>query len=238
VFCCAGSMSGECMQSIRALIERTKEASRLLSAVDINERNGIISDMLDELDANKEIIARLNKQDMLSGQAMRLSDEMIRELMMDVQRLDSTIEKLRKIFKKDEMPCSITYAAADLKKKRPADAVQVFALVYESRPYLTAEAAVMCFMSGRAVILRGGKEAFHTNTAIASILCDVLEKHGLPRDLIKLIPTSDRVMTAELVQADDLVDLVIPCGSEWLIQYVQNNSKIPVITNYKEIFGL
>ncbi|MBW6458766.1 MAG: aldehyde dehydrogenase family protein [FCB group bacterium] len=226
------------MQSIRALIERTKEASPVLASLDMDKRKSIINDMLNELDGNKEMIARLNKQDLLGGQAMRLSDIMIAELLLDEQRIASLVEKLRLITEKNISPCSVAYTGSEIHIIETADAVPVFALVYESRPYLTAEAAVMCFTSGRAVILRGGKEAFHTNTAIASIFCDVLEQHGLPRDLIKLIPTSDRVMTAELVQLDDLVDLVIPCGSEWLIQYVQNNSKIPVATNYKEIFAL
>jgi len=103
------------------------------------------------------------------------------------------------------------------------------AFIYESRPYLSAKAATIAFRSGNAVVLRGGKEAFHTNTAITSILCDVLEQNGLPRELITLLPISNRVSMTELIGLNDLIDYVIPEGSDGLLQYISNNSKIPVI---------
>ena len=93
----------------------------------------------------------------------------------------------------------------------------------------------MAFRAGNAIILRGGKEAFHSNTAISSILCDVLEQNGLPRELITLLPTTDRVSMTELISLHDLIDYVITHGSEGLVTYVQQNSKIPVMTKFPKI---
>ena len=222
------------MKSIRPLIERTRSASGRLTSIGITERNTILNDMAAAIIKNKGIILSLNRQDVMSGHAMRLSGDMMNELFLDEARIEMIAKKIRMMPIMEKPPCTIP----DSLLGETAGSVQVIALIYESRPYITAEAAAMCLRSSHGIVLRGGKEAFHSNTAIASIFCDVLQDHGLPRDIITLLPTSERVVMAELIQLKDLVDLIIPCGSEWLIQYVLNDSKIPVVTKYNDIFHL
>jgi glutamate-5-semialdehyde dehydrogenase len=103
------------------------------------------------------------------------------------------------------------------------------------RPNVTADAAVLCFKSSNAVILRGGKEAVHSNQAIAKALQEGGEKKGLPANSIQLVQTTNRAAVKELVQLEGLVDLVIPRGGESLIRAVVEDARVPVIKHYKGV---
>ncbi len=111
----------------------------------------------------------------------------------------------------------------------------VIAIIYESRPNVTADAAVLCLKAGNAVILRGGKEAFHSNQAIARALASGGEAAGLPRHAVQLIETLDREAVREIVQLDDCVDVVIPRGGESLIRAVVEHARVPVLKHYKGV---
>jgi len=108
----------------------------------------------------------------------------------------------------------------------------VIFFLYESRPNVTADAAALCVKAGNAVILRGGKEAFHSNTAIYRILSEELSKCGLPLDAVQLVPTLDREAVGELLKLNDLIDLVIPRGGESLIRRVVAEATMPVLKHY------
>ncbi|MBN2781240.1 MAG: aldehyde dehydrogenase family protein, partial [Candidatus Marinimicrobia bacterium] len=202
------------MRSIRPLIERAKEASRILSGLDPSRKTSVLLDMAKAIKDNHEIIIKLNGEDMRNGKAMHLAPLAIDQLLLDEHRLGEISEVIADIAALPE-PLILTDDKGVMANPRG-----VVAIVYESRPHITADTACLYFKAGNAVILRGGKEAFHSNTVIASILCDVLDSHGLPRELITLIPATDRVVMAELLKLNDLVDMLIPCGSEGLIQYV------------------
>ena len=103
---------------------------------------------------------------------------------------------------------------------------------------MTADAGALCFKSGNGVILRGGKEALDTSLAIAGLLQDVLEKHGLPKELISVVPDPDRALMQELMEQRDYIDVIIPRGGEGLINYVTDNSKVPVIQHFKGVCHL
>jgi len=111
-------------------------------------------------------------------------------------------------------------------------------MIYEARPNVTADAGALCFKSGNGVILRGGKEALRSSQAIASVMHKVLEKHGLPAALISVIPDPDRGLLMELMQQRDTIDLIIPRGGEGLINFVTENSTIPVIQHFKGVCHL
>jgi glutamate-5-semialdehyde dehydrogenase len=111
----------------------------------------------------------------------------------------------------------------------------VVAMIYESRPNVTADAAALCVKSGNAVILRGGKEAFRTNRAFASTFATALEAEGFPAAAVTLLPTTDREATSVLIGLDGIVDLVIPRGGESLIRFVAENARVPVIRHYKGV---
>jgi glutamate-5-semialdehyde dehydrogenase len=105
----------------------------------------------------------------------------------------------------------------------------VIAMIYESRPNVTSDAAGLCFKAGNAVLLRGGSEAFHSNTAVAAALHDALRAEGLDPAAVTLVPTTDRAAIADLLQLSGLIDLVIPRGGPGLIRFVDAHSRIPVI---------
>ena len=114
----------------------------------------------------------------------------------------------------------------------------VVCMIYEARPNVTADAGALCFKSGNAVILRGGKEALHSSKIIATILQSVLKQYGLPEALITVVPDPDRALMLELLQQRDYIDVIIPRGGEGLINFVTDNSKIPVIQHFKGVCHL
>jgi glutamate-5-semialdehyde dehydrogenase len=111
----------------------------------------------------------------------------------------------------------------------------VIAIIYESRPNVTIDCAVLCLKSGNAAILRGGKECIETNKVLAGLVSEALEKAGLPVDSVQLVPTTDRTALTELLKLDNLIHCVIPRGGEGLIRFVTENSSIPVIKHFKGV---
>ena len=212
------------MDTIKPLIEKTKKASLVLSSLDNTVINAILHDMADALIEHQDIILNLNKQDVKNGKAMLLSPVAMDRLNLSVDKINSLTIFIR------ELSNSTSHLELKNDYREIIPRASTIAVIYESRPYLTAEAACMVFKSCNAIVLRGGKEAFHTNTAIASILCDVLEQNGLPRELITLIPTTDRVSMTELIGLNGLINYVVPHGSEGLVHYIYKNSLVPVIS--------
>jgi glutamate-5-semialdehyde dehydrogenase len=111
----------------------------------------------------------------------------------------------------------------------------VIGMIYEARPNVTADAAALCLKAGNAVILRGGSEAINSNVAISRVLCDTMEKSGIPAAALSLIPFVDREGVLEMLKQEEFIDLIIPRGGESLIRFVVEHSKIPVIKHYKGV---
>jgi glutamate-5-semialdehyde dehydrogenase len=111
----------------------------------------------------------------------------------------------------------------------------VIGFIYESRPNVTVDAAALCLKSGNAVILKGGKEAIHSNLALARVMQDALAEAAAPAAAVQVIPSVEREATLELLKQDELVDLIIPRGGEGLIRFVAENSRIPVLKHYKGV---
>jgi len=122
-----------------------------------------------------------------------------------------------------------------LKINKVSTPIGVIAIIYESRPNVTIDCAVLCLKSGNAAILRGGSEAFNTNMALAKVLSKSIKEAGLSEDCVQIIPTSDRSALNELLKLREYVHCVIPRGGEGLIRFVVENSTIPVIKHYKGV---
>ncbi|MEA3392530.1 MAG: hypothetical protein U9Q91_06085 [Candidatus Marinimicrobia bacterium] len=217
------------MKTIKLLVEKTKNASEVFKTLDITVSNAVLHDMADALIEYQNIIIQLNDQDIANSKAMHLSPLAIDLLLINSEKISELAASIRSLATKTIM--------LNLKNDKDIDipSPSTLAIIYESRPNITAEAACLAFRSGNVIVLRGGREAFHSNIAISSILCDVLDQNGLPRELITLLPTSDRVSMTELISLNDLIDYVIPHGSEGLVQYVHKNSKIPILNKFPKI---
>jgi glutamate-5-semialdehyde dehydrogenase len=192
--------------------------------------------MADAIEARKDAILATNAKDVTAGREGSLSTALIDRLTLNDARVAGMVSSLREIA---ALPDPVGEVMRMWRRPngllvgRMRIPLGVIAIIYEARPNVTADAAGLCLKAGNAVILRGGKEAFASNTAIAEALSVALEQAGLPAEAVQLVPTTDRAAMEELLQRDEEIDLVIPRGGEGLIRFVAERSRIPVIKHYK-----
>ena len=223
---------------IRLLGDQALAASRRMVSLSTRRKNAILEAMAQEIDARRAVIQAANALDVTEAGASGLSAAMIDRLTLTDTRLDALIQGIREVAAlPDPVGKRLTKRVRPnglvIEKRRVP--IGVVAIIYESRPNVTADAAVLCIKSSNAVILRGGKEALHSNQAIATALAEGGQKAGLPRHAVQLIATIDREAVRELVQMDDRVDVVIPRGGESLIRAVVEQARVPVLKHYKGV---
>jgi glutamate-5-semialdehyde dehydrogenase len=225
-------------EEIRALGERAAAAARELTHLNSRRKNVILQAMAGEIEARKADIAGANQKDLEEGRNAGLSAAMLDRLLLSEPRLDGMIKAVRAVADlKDPVGARISRwirpNGLEIVKQRVP--IGVIAIIYESRPNVTADSAALCVKTSNAVILRGGKEARHSNAAIAAALAEGGRRKGLPEHAIQLIHTTDRQAVEALVQLEGLVDLVIPRGGEALIRAVAEHARVPVIKHYKGV---
>jgi len=190
---------------------------------------------------NKDKIKDVNEKEVARARENNLDDAMIDRLILDDERIESMAEGIEVIISLDdpvgkERVIGTRPNGIEIKKMRIP--LGVVCMIYEARPNVTADAGALCFKSGNAVILRGGKEALDTSLAIATLMQDVLEAHNLPKALVTVVPNPDRALMQELMEQRDYIDVIIPRGGEGLINYVTDNAKVPVIQHFKGVCHL
>ena len=213
-------------------------ASRALAKITARRKNSILQAMADELEARRGAVKDANAKDMAAGQSGGLSKPMLDRLLLTDARIDDMIRGIRNLVDlKDPVGAKISkwVRPNGLEIVKVRVPLGVIAIIYESRPNVTADAAALCIKTSNAVILRGGSEAIHSNLAIAEALQAGGKKKGLPDHAIQLVPTTDRDAIRELVQMEGRVDLAIPRGGEGLIRAVAENARVPVIKHYKGV---
>ena len=224
--------------TIRLIGDQALDSARKLVNLSTKKKNAILNAMADALDQQRDLIKEANAQDLAQAKDTGLSAAMLDRLTLNDARIDAMIKGVRevallpdpvgkKIWKRTR-PNGLS-----IEKRRVP--LGVIAIIYESRPNVTADAAVLCTKTSNAVILRGGKEALHSNLAIARALQEGGASAGLPKHAVQLIETIDREAVRELVQLDDRVDVVIPRGGESLIRAVVENARVPVLKHYKGV---
>jgi len=224
--------------TIRLIGDQALAASRQMVNLSAKKKNAILSTMADALDQQRDLIKEANAQDLAQAKTSGLSAAMTDRLMLTDARIDGMIKGIRdvallpdpvgrKIWKRTR-PNGLL-----IEKKRVP--LGVVAIIFESRPNVTSDAAVLCIKTSNAVILRGGKEAIHSNLAIARALQEGGVSAGLPKHALQIIETTDREAVRELVQLNDRVDVVIPRGGESLIRAVVENARVPVLKHYKGV---
>jgi len=218
--------------------DRAVTAAHELLLLSSRRKNSILQSMADELEARRAQLKEANRKDTEEASAAGMPPAMLDRLILSDSRIDSMIHGIRAIVGlKDPIGTRISRwirpNGLEIVKRRVP--IGVIAIIYESRPNVTADTAVLCLKTSNAVILRGGKEAMNSNIAIADALVAGGSKHGLPKDAIQLIRTTDREAVRELVQLEGRVDLVIPRGGEALIRAVTDQARVPVIKHYKGV---
>lgn len=221
-----------------AMADNAVKASRALAKLTSRKKNTILEAMADELDQRRDAIKAANQLDMEAGRTAGLSAAMLDRLLLNDARIDGMIKGVRDVMVlKDPVGEKISKwtrpNGLEIVKVRVP--IGVIAIIFESRPNVTCDSSVLCFKTSNAVILRGGKEAAHSNAAIAAALQEGGAKKGLPENAIQLVSTTDRDAIREIVQMTGKIDLAIPRGGEGLINAVTEHARIPVIKHYKGI---
>jgi glutamate-5-semialdehyde dehydrogenase len=221
-----------------ALAERARAAAYELAAMGVRKKNAILLAMADGLESRKAVLFEANRRDMEEGRSAGLSEPMLDRLLLTEPRLTAMVRGLRAVAAlKDPIGTKISRwirpNGLEIVKLRVP--IGVIAVIYESRPNVTADTAGLCFKSGNAVILRGGKEARHSNAAIADLLIESGRAKDMPEHAVQLVRTQDRDAVRELVQLTGKIDLAIPRGGEALIRSVTEAARIPVIKHYKGV---
>jgi glutamate-5-semialdehyde dehydrogenase len=188
-----------------------------------------------------QCILTANEQDLTQARQNTLSGSMIDRLTLNAERIESMasgIEVIASLADPVGAERVVSERPNGLQIRKMRVPLGVVCMIFEARPNVTADAGALCFKSGNAVILRGGKEALNSSLAIAQVLQDVLVQFGLPKELITVIPDPSRELMFELIQQRDSIDVIIPRGGEGLINFVTDNSKVPVIQHFKGVCHL
>jgi len=232
-------MSDDLTALVTGLAQRAKDASRVLANATTAQKNAVLRRAAVALrgEAGDRVI-EANARDMAAAEQMGLSKAMLDRLQLDRQRLDGVADGLEQVAAlPDPVGTVVEERVLDngLRVGKMRAPLGLIGIIYESRPNVTADAASLCLKSGNAVLLRGGKEAFHSNTAIAEVFTQALAAEGLPPEAVTLLPTTDRQATLVMIGLDGILDMVIPRGGEGLIRFVAEHARVPVIQHYKGV---
>ncbi|MDR2982263.1 MAG: glutamate-5-semialdehyde dehydrogenase [Puniceicoccales bacterium] len=216
---------------------RARRAARILTVSSTEQKNAAITAIAEKLRKNTPRLLEANEQDIAAAKARGLSTAMIDRLRLTPERMEAMAGGAMQVARLPD-PVGVVLerwtrpnGLEIIKKSVP---IGVIGIIYESRPNVTCDAAVLCLKAGNATILRGGSEAFHSNTAIADTLEEALAEAGLP-GAVSFVPTTDREAIPLLCSLDKYIDVMIPRGGHGLISTVVEHARMPVIKHYNGI---
>jgi glutamate-5-semialdehyde dehydrogenase len=227
-------------EQMTRLAKQAKDASRELARLTTAEKNACLFAMAAALEKNSSALKEANALDMEAGVKLGLSSAMLDRLKLDDKRIRGMALGLLEVAALPDPVGKILderFRPNGLKLQKISTPIGVVVIIYESRPNVTADAASLCFKSGNATILRGGKEALNSNLLIAQTMIDAGKKTlpHFPEHAIQVVPTPDREAVPILLSLTQYVDLCMPRGGESLIRVVADCSKVPVIKHYKGV---
>ncbi|HKK91332.1 MAG TPA: glutamate-5-semialdehyde dehydrogenase [Desulfobacteraceae bacterium] len=225
-------------KTIIAIAEQAKEASRKIAAADSEQKNRALALIAEKLKRSEETIKAENRKDLELAREKGMAPAMVDRLKITDATMAGMIKGLEAVAALPDPVGEVTNTETrpnGLMVSRVRIPLGVIAMIYESRPNVTVDAAALCLKAGNCAILRGGSEAFHSNMVLAGIISSALDESNLPEETVQVIPTRERDAVNVLLKQDELIDLVIPRGGEPLIQFVVENSSIPVLKHYKGV---
>ena len=220
------------------LARRARAASRLLATASGASKNDWLKGTAEALEQRCDEVLAANEKDLAGATEMGLSAAQIDRLRLTPARLRDAALGLREVAALPDPVGQVrasTVRPNGLEVHKVGVPLGVLLFIYESRPNVTVDAAALSVKSGNAILLRGGREALHSNVALHSILSHGLSFCDLPRDAVQLVETTDRAAVGHLLRMNDLIDLVIPRGGEGLIRRVAEEARMPVLKHYKGI---
>lgn len=217
---------------------RARAAAAELASAPTAAKDRWLRRAADALHTRQPDLLAANEQDLAGAAALGLSAAATDRLRLTPARLRDAADGLRQVAALPDPVGQVRQSAIrsnGLEVHKVGVPLGVILFIYESRPNVTLDAAALCVKSGNAVLLRGGKEARHSNAALHGVLADALRDEGLPADAVQLVATPDRDAVGHLLRLDDLIDLAIPRGGEGLIRRVAAEAKMPVLKHYKGV---
>ncbi len=225
-------------EAMKSVAVKAKEASRKVSCAQGTAKDEAILELANLLEQEKEYIFAENRKDLDAARERGLDQARLQRLEITPSVLEYMIQGCNEVAGQTDPVGGI-----ENMQRRPNGMMVgkmriplgVIMMIFESRPNVTVDAAVLCLKAGNSVILRGGSEAIHSNLALASLLQKALEKAGLPGDAVQVVDVTDREAVSELLKLDEYIDVVIPRGGEGLIRAVVKQATMPVLKHYKGV---
>ena len=219
------------MTTMEAMGKKAKEAARALARAG-QEKTAALQAAARALLARQEELLAANRADVEAGEAAGMRDSLLDRLRLTESRIAGMAQALREVAEAPDPVGRVLSGEVrpnGLQIQKITVPLGVIGIIYEARPNVTSDAAGLCLKAGNAVILRGGKEAFRSNLAVAQVLRDALEESGLPADCVQLVEDTSRQSAQELMGLTGYLDVLIPRGGAGLIRAVKENSRVPVI---------
>ncbi len=211
---------------------RARDAARAMSRAETGAKNAALLATAVAIEARADTLREANDRDLAAGRDSGLDAALLDRLELTPQRIADMAEGLRQVAALPDPVGSIErldYRPSGIQVGRMRVPLGVIGIIYESRPNVTADAAALCLKSGNACILRGGSEAFHSNTAIAACIHTGLAEAGLPADAVQVLETTDRAAVGALITMPEYVDVIVPRGGKGLIERISGEARVPVI---------
>lgn len=219
------------------IAKRARAASLKLASYSAEKKNAALVALANLISERSEEIKAANAKDVEAAKG-KISKPMLERLSLSDAKIAAMAEGVRQVAALPDPVGEImesTVRPNGMRIDKVRVPIGVIGIIYESRPNVTVDCAVLCLKSGNASILRGGSECFQTNATLAKIISEALSSSGLNPDCVQMIPTTDRAAFGELLKLDNYVHCIIPRGGEKLIRFVVENSSIPVIKHYKGV---
>lgn len=217
------------------LAKKSKEASKVLRGLSNELRKTILNSLAENLINRTQEVVDANKKDLAYAEEVNLSSALKDRLMLDAARVEDMASGVKAIANQEEVVGKFYQEFTNgegLKIKRQRVPLGVILMIFESRPNVVIDCAALALKSSNAIILKGGKEAKHSNETLGRIIQDTLKGH-LPIESVQVLASDSREQVDELLKLDEYIDVVIPRGGERLIEHVYKNAKMPVIAHFK-----
>ncbi|MGB3725247.1 MAG: glutamate-5-semialdehyde dehydrogenase [Glaciecola sp.] len=227
--------------NIALAAQQAKQSCHAIASLSTAQRQALLSKIAELLLAHTPQILAANEIDMQQAKQNNISAAMLERLSLNAEAIQSMANSVLEVANQEEVLGAISHLKplpSGIQVGKMRIPLGVIAMIYESRPNVTIDAAVLCLKAGNAVILRGGKEAQASNQALAEVLHAAFTALSLPTAIVTVIPDPDRAVMAQMLTLSESIDLVIPRGGEGLIRYVTANSQIPVIQHFKGVCHL
>ena len=217
---------------------RARAASLALAISPERARHAALTELAGRIDLSQDVLIAANRRDLAAAEANGLTPAQVDRMALTPARLAQLADSVRQVASLPDPLGEVleeTIRPNGLRLRKVRVPIGVIGVIFEARPNVTVDCAILCIKSGNAVILRGGREIFETNTALAALISESVASAGLPRDCVQLVPTTDRAALDVLLRLDSLIHCIIPRGGEGLIRYVAENSTIPVIKHFEGV---